>query len=105
MGDIGQGQYKYGAGMGVRVKTPIGPVKLDWGYPLKKIKPFVPLINSAKVGSFCDHRFYQYKGQNISESYHMGIDFASVQNDKIKIQVIMIYLLLNLMERNLRPLK
>lgn len=27
-------QYKMGAGMGVRVKTPIGPVKLDWGYPL-----------------------------------------------------------------------
>ncbi|MGB2599144.1 MAG: outer membrane protein assembly factor BamA [Candidatus Omnitrophota bacterium] len=28
--------YKQGAGIGVRVKTPIGPVKLDWGYPLNK---------------------------------------------------------------------
>ena len=28
------GDYKAGAGIGVRVKTPIGPVKLDWGYPL-----------------------------------------------------------------------
>ncbi len=27
-------EYKSGAGIGVRVKTPIGPVKLDWGYPL-----------------------------------------------------------------------
>jgi len=36
--EIGQGSYKYGAGLGVRVKTPIGPVKVDWGYPLKKIK-------------------------------------------------------------------
>ena len=28
--------YKQGAGIGVRVKTPIGPMKLDWGYPLSK---------------------------------------------------------------------
>ena len=28
--------FKSGAGIGVRVKTPIGPVKLDWGYPLNK---------------------------------------------------------------------
>ena len=25
---------KQGAGIGIRVKTPIGPIKLDWGYPL-----------------------------------------------------------------------
>ncbi|MCM8761016.1 MAG: outer membrane protein assembly factor BamA, partial [Candidatus Omnitrophica bacterium] len=28
------GNYKYGAGVGVRVKTPLGPVRVDWGYPL-----------------------------------------------------------------------
>jgi len=33
---IGSGDYKMGAGIGVRVKTPIGPVKVDWGYPLVK---------------------------------------------------------------------
>jgi len=50
-----------------------------------EIEPFVPLINSAKVGSFGDHRNYYYKGKMVSESYHMGIDFASVKNDKIKL--------------------
>ena len=30
--------YKQGVGLGVRVKTPIGPVKLDWGYPLREIE-------------------------------------------------------------------
>ena len=38
IGDFASGGYKYGAGVGVRVKTPIGPLKLDWGYPLKEIK-------------------------------------------------------------------
>jgi len=28
------GGYRSGVGLGVRVKTPIGPVRLDWGYPL-----------------------------------------------------------------------
>lgn len=30
------GDYKAGAGVGVRVKTPLGPVRVDWGYPLVK---------------------------------------------------------------------
>ncbi|MFH1046378.1 MAG: outer membrane protein assembly factor BamA [Candidatus Omnitrophota bacterium] len=35
LGNIGSGDYRYSAGVGVRVKTPMGPVKLDYGYPLK----------------------------------------------------------------------
>ncbi|MCR4337828.1 MAG: outer membrane protein assembly factor BamA [Candidatus Omnitrophica bacterium] len=32
--DFASGDYKYGTGLGLRVKTPIGPVNLDYGYPL-----------------------------------------------------------------------
>ncbi|VAX36887.1 hypothetical protein MNBD_UNCLBAC01-1380 [hydrothermal vent metagenome] len=32
--DFGSGDFKSGTGLGVRVKTPIGPVNLDYGYPL-----------------------------------------------------------------------
>ncbi|MBN3038295.1 MAG: outer membrane protein assembly factor BamA [Candidatus Omnitrophica bacterium] len=35
LGEIGTGDYKYSVGVGVRVKTPVGPVKLDYGYPLE----------------------------------------------------------------------
>lgn len=44
------------------------------------IKPFFPLVNGQAVASFGDHRFYYYgdKKNIVSESWHMGIDFASV---------------------------
>jgi outer membrane protein insertion porin family len=35
-GDIGTGGYKSGVGLGVRIKTPIGPLMLDYGIPLNK---------------------------------------------------------------------
>jgi len=34
MQDFASGSYKQGTGVGLRVKTPIGPIRLDWGYPL-----------------------------------------------------------------------
>ncbi|MBI5872608.1 MAG: outer membrane protein assembly factor BamA [Candidatus Omnitrophica bacterium] len=34
--DIGRGGFKTGVGFGVRIKTPIGPLKLDYGIPLNK---------------------------------------------------------------------
>jgi outer membrane protein insertion porin family len=36
IGDFGTDGYKAGIGMGVRLKTPIGPVRLDYGWPLNK---------------------------------------------------------------------
>lgn len=36
-----------------------------------------------KVGDFADHRFYSYNGEFVSESYHLGIDLASVARDNI----------------------
>jgi outer membrane protein insertion porin family len=35
-GDLGQGGLKSGVGLGVRIKTPIGPIMLDYGFPLNK---------------------------------------------------------------------
>ena len=35
--DFGKGGTASGAGAGVRIKTPIGPIKLDMGYPLSDI--------------------------------------------------------------------
>ncbi len=32
--DFGEGDFKSGAGLGLRVRTPIGPINLDYGYPL-----------------------------------------------------------------------
>ncbi len=34
-GEFASGDFKYSLGVGFRVKTPMGPVKLDYGYPLK----------------------------------------------------------------------
>lgn len=36
LGDIGKGGFKSGVGLGVRIKTPIGPIMLDYGIPLNK---------------------------------------------------------------------
>ncbi len=48
------------------------------------VKPFLPLKNAKKVASFGDHRFYYYKGKRVSESYHLGLDLASVKMAQIR---------------------
>lgn len=37
--DIGSGDFKSGIGVGIRVNTPIGPIKVDFGYPLDEAHP------------------------------------------------------------------
>lgn len=44
--DFGEGKLKHGVGVGIRVNTPIGPVKLDFGYPLTVDK------DEKRVGRF-----------------------------------------------------
>jgi len=48
------------------------------------IKPFYPLKNAKKVASFGDHRIYYYNGEPVSESYHLGLDLASIRMAKVK---------------------
>ncbi len=48
------------------------------------IRPFYPLKNAAPVASFGDHRFYYYKGRLVSESYHLGLDLASVKQAPVR---------------------
>ncbi|RDU69959.1 M23 family peptidase [Helicobacter cholecystus] len=44
---------------------------------------FYPLKGAQVVGSFGDSRHYYYKDKNISNSYHLGLDIASVANAPI----------------------
>jgi len=50
-----------------------------------KIKKFYPLKNAAKVASFGDERHYYYKNREneVSQSYHVGLDMASTKMAKI----------------------
>ncbi|MFP4485401.1 MAG: M23 family metallopeptidase [Campylobacterales bacterium] len=56
--------------------------KIDKNYVVKNFQfnPINPLKNGAAVSSFGTYRSYQYNGQKISDSYHMGLDLASTQN-------------------------
>jgi murein DD-endopeptidase MepM/ murein hydrolase activator NlpD len=46
-------------------------------------QPFVPIGKAAVVGTYGDHRNFFYGGVKVSESYHMGIDFASTKEADI----------------------
>jgi len=50
------------------------------------IKKMYPLKNAQVVASFGDHRKYLYKGDYLSESYHLGLDLASNAMAEIKPQ-------------------
>ncbi|ANE35407.1 zinc metallopeptidase, M23 family [Campylobacter iguaniorum] len=48
-----------------------------------RVKPFYPLKNGAVVASFGDHRYYTYEGNEVSQSWHLGLDLASVSGANI----------------------
>lgn len=48
------------------------------------LQSFYPLRNGAAVASFGDHRFYTYNNEEISQSYHLGLDLASTAQADIK---------------------
>jgi len=50
------------------------------------INPMYPLKNAKILGGFGDHRYYYYKGQKVSEAYHLGLDMASIKQAKIRPQ-------------------
>ena len=44
--DTDVNDYRYGVGLGIRYNTPIGPIRLDWGIPLKPDRA----INNKEAG-------------------------------------------------------
>lgn len=50
------------------------------------IEKMYPLKNAAVVAHFGDHRIYSYNGENVSESYHLGLDLASNSMAQIRPQ-------------------
>lgn len=51
-----------------------------------KINKLYPLKNAQVVAHFGDHRKYSYNGQDMGESYHLGLDLASNAMASIKPQ-------------------
>jgi len=46
--------------------------------------PWVRLKNAANMARFADHRIYYYKGKEIDEQDHMGVDLASLANSEVQ---------------------
>lgn len=61
------------------ITTRIGDNKVDSYFS----EPFLPIKKASVVGSFGDHRSYYLNNEVISQSYHKGVDFASVKEDVI----------------------
>ena len=55
--------------------------------PITHFEPsaFAPLFNGARVANFGDRRDFFYDGVNVSHSYHLGLDLASVKEASVKV--------------------
>ncbi len=62
-----------------KVTTRVGDNMIDSFF----VEPFLPIAKASVVGSFGDHRSFYMGTDVISESYHKGIDFASVKEAPI----------------------
>jgi outer membrane protein insertion porin family len=56
MNKVGTGGFKSGIGFGVRLKTPIGPIMLDYGIPLNK-EPGEDKVGSGRFHFSASHGF------------------------------------------------
>jgi len=75
----------------VRAKNEALIHKISSKVPQKKVNNFkinrmYPLKNGQVVAHFGDHRKYYYKGEYLSEAYHLGLDLASNAMAAIKPQ-------------------
>ncbi|MBU1124633.1 MAG: BamA/TamA family outer membrane protein, partial [Candidatus Omnitrophica bacterium] len=56
LGDLGTGGFKSSVGLGVRIKSPIGPILLDYGIPFNK-EPGEDTKKSGKFHFSASHGF------------------------------------------------
>lgn len=55
-------------------------IKLDTSAAMLWEGVFLRLPKSATRAGFADHRYFNYQGKVVGESYHLGFDMASVRN-------------------------
>lgn len=58
-------------------------IKMDTSAAILWRGVFLRMPRSAPRAGFADHRFLNYQGRQVGESYHLGFDLASVRNADI----------------------
>lgn len=61
----------------VNLKEKTSPEKLWEG-------PWLRLKNAAPMSRFADHRYYHYRGKEIDEQVHLGVDLASLAHSPVQ---------------------
>ena len=54
---INSGGFKSGFGLGVRIKTPLGPIMLDYGFPLNKAPGETSRHKGGRISFSASHGF------------------------------------------------
>lgn len=58
-------------------------IKLDTSAAMLWKGVFLRLPRSATRAGYADHRYFNYQGKLVGESYHLGFDMASVRNAEV----------------------